>query len=114
MKLKTRVAAALALVSAAALIYFAGSSLRAAGAFSPGNLVIYRVGTGTGSLLNTGNPVFVDEYSPAGTLVQSIALPTTTVGSNRRLISSGTASSEGMLTRSADGRYLVLAGYDAA
>ncbi|WP_461782851.1 SdiA-regulated domain-containing protein [Prosthecobacter sp.] len=62
--------------------------------------------------MNTGNPVFVDEYSADGTLVQSIALPTTVSGANKRLVSSGTASSEGLLTRSADGQYLILTGYD--
>ena len=81
--------------------------------FTPGNVVVYRVGTGSGSLLNSGNPVFLDEYTPGGTLVQSVALPTTSSGANRRLIASGTATSEGLMTRSADGRYLLLAGYDA-
>jgi hypothetical protein len=76
-----------------------------------GNLVIYRIGDGTGSLLNTGNAVFLDEYSPSGTLVQSIPLPTVTSGANRQLIARGTATSEGLLTRSADFRYLVLTGY---
>ena len=33
--------------------------------FSAGNLLIYRVGTGTGSLLTAATPVFLDEYSPA-------------------------------------------------
>lgn len=84
-----------------------------AAAFTPGNVVVYRVGDGTGSLVNTGNAVFLDEFTPTGTLVQSIALPTTTSGSNKRLIASGTATSEGLLTRSVDGRYLTLTGYDA-
>src|SRR5262249_32534665 len=48
-----------------------------------------------------------------GTLVQSIALPTSGSGSNKPLIASGTATSEGLLTRSADGRFLVLTGYGA-
>ena len=82
-------------------------------AFTPGNVVVYRAGSGAGSLVNTGNPVFLDEYTPAGTLVQSMALPTTASGANHRLISSGTATSEGLMTRSVDGRYLVLTGYDA-
>jgi uncharacterized protein YjiK/phosphodiesterase/alkaline phosphatase D-like protein/2',3'-cyclic-nucleotide 2'-phosphodiesterase (5'-nucleotidase family) len=86
--------------------------LSKAAAFTPGNVVVYRVGSGTGSLVNTGNPVFVDEYTATGTLVQSIALPTTVSGANKRLVSSGTATSEGMLTRSADGQYLILTGYD--
>lgn len=81
--------------------------------FFPGNLVVYRVGSGTGSLLNAGNPVFLDEFTPAGTLVQSIALPTVVDGAQKRLIASGTATSEGQMTLSADGRFLLLPGYDA-
>src|SRR5262245_33712502 len=80
-------------------------------AFTSGNIVIYRVGSGSGSLINTGNPVFLDEYTPTGTLVQSIALPTTASGANSPLIASGTATSEGLLTRSADGHFLLLTGY---
>src|SRR6476646_5439911 len=71
-------------------------SAKAANPFTAGNIVIYRVGSGSGSLLNTGNPVFLDEYTPAGALVQSIQLPTDPVGSNRRFIASGTATSEGL------------------
>lgn len=81
--------------------------------FTVGNLVIYRVGTGSGNLLNTGNAVFLDEYTPTGTLVQSVPMPTAVSGSNKRLIASGTATSEGGLARSTDKRYLVLSGYDA-
>lgn len=83
-----------------------------AAAFTPGNLVIYRIGNGTDALSNFGNPVFLDEYTPTGTLVQSVPLPTTASGANRRLISSSIVQ-EGMLTRSSDGRYLILTGYDA-
>jgi len=85
-----------------------------AAAFTAGNLVVYRVGTGAAPLDSTATAVFLDEYTSAGTLVQSVALPTTTSGSNRRFTASGSATSEGLLTRSTDGRYLVLAGYDAA
>ncbi len=79
--------------------------------FTAGNIVIYRTGSGTGSLVNTGNPVFLDEYTPAGALVQSIALPTTASGSNFPLISSGTATSEGNLTLSTNRNFLILTGY---
>lgn len=82
-----------------------------AAAFVPGNVVIYRVGDGTQTLVNTGNTVFLDEYTTAGTFVQAIQMPTTTTGANRQLIASGTATSEGLLTRSVNGNYLVLAGY---
>jgi len=86
---------------------------RSAAAFTPGNVVIYRVGDGSGPLASSGNPVFLDEYTPAGALVQSIPLPTSVAGGNHRLIASGTATSEGLMTRSSDGQYLVLTGYDA-
>ncbi len=74
---------------------------------------VYRVGDGTGSLVNTGNPVFVDEFTQAGALVRSIAMPTVVSGANHRLVASGTASSEGLLSLSADGHFLVFGGYDA-
>jgi hypothetical protein len=85
------------------------SSLLAA--FTPGNLVVYRVGAGTDALNNTGAAVFLDEFTTSGTLVQSIALPTTVAGNNRQLIASGTSAAEGLITRSADGRYLLVTGY---
>lgn len=84
-------------------------------AFSSGNLVIYRVGTGGGALASSATAVFLDEYSTSGgSAVQSIAMPTTDSGPNQTLTASGTATSEGMLTRSTDGNYLVVSGYDAA
>src|SRR5688572_8497010 len=50
-----------------------------AAAFTSGNLVIYRVGTGgAATLSNAATAVFLDEYTTSGgTPVQSIALPTT-------------------------------------
>lgn len=80
-------------------------------AFSSGSVVVYRVGTGSGPLQNTGNAVFLDEYSATGSLIQSIALPTAASGANLPLVASGTATSEGFMSLSADGRYLLLTGY---
>ncbi len=82
--------------------------------FAPGNIVVYRIGDGSAALTNAATAVFLDEYTPAGAVVQSIALPTTVVGLNKRLTGSGTATSEGLITRSVDGQYLVAIGYDAA
>lgn len=91
-----------------------GASPASAAAFATGNVVVCRVGAGGADLLvNTGNPVFLDEFTPSGTLVQSIAMPTAVSGANRRLVASGTATSECGITRSADGRYLLVTGYDA-
>ncbi|HVY41382.1 MAG TPA: DUF3616 domain-containing protein, partial [Polyangia bacterium] len=80
------------------------------------DVVVYRVGDGTTTALSAnGSPVFLDELSPTGALVRSIPMPTATNGTTQthRLIASGVASSEGLLSRSSDGRYVVLTGYDA-
>lgn len=83
--------------------------------FSPGTLAVFRAGFAADGSNVTGNgePVFIDEYSRTGTLLQSIPLPTVTSGLQRRFITSG-AQSEGMLNRSPDGKALTFLGYDAA
>lgn len=86
-------------------------SLQGLAQFTPGNLVIYRVGDGTAALTNIGTAVFLDEYTPAGVLVRSIPMPTQASGDNKPLISSGTALTEGFINRSADKQYLTIAGY---
>jgi hypothetical protein len=93
------------------LFVVASSAKGSADGFVPGNVVVYRVGDGSAPLANTGAPVFIDEYTPSGTLVNSVALPTVASGTNQPLIASGTAGSEGLLTRSVDGHSLVLTGY---
>jgi hypothetical protein len=97
-------------LSAVALLAMAPVKLRAA-AFTPGNLVVYRVGDGSANEVNTGNPVFLDEFTTDGTLVQSIALPTAANGAQKPLVASGVGTSEGFLTRSTDGRCLLVPGY---
>ena len=78
---------------------------------TPGNLVIFRAGSGTNALSNsTGNDVFLDERTTAGALVQSIAI--TPAGNGTKLISAGVSTSEGPLTISADGRWIGFAGYN--
>ncbi|MCX5690187.1 MAG: hypothetical protein NTV94_10470 [Planctomycetota bacterium] len=89
----------------------AGSAL--AGPFSQGNLVVFRAGNGSAVLSSAATTAFLDEYTPAGVLVQSITMPTSVSGSNKRFVTSGNSTSEGELARSADGRYLTLGGYDA-
>jgi hypothetical protein len=74
---------------------------------------------GDGSLSSSGTPVYLDEYSPSGTLLGSIAMPTAPVtppadGANGAPVASGSAGSEGLLTLSPDGTTLSLTGYDAA
>jgi hypothetical protein len=85
-----------------------------AAVFTAGDVVVYRVGDGPGALSGSAAPVFLDEYSPSGDLLASVELPTTAAGPNNPLVASGSASSEGGLTLSANGEYLVATGYDAA
>jgi len=80
--------------------------------FGAGNVVVVRVGEGQDQLANTGAPVFLDEYTPAGTFVSQTVIPSTAIGLNKALILGGTGSSEGMITRSIDGKYLSLIGYN--
>ncbi len=96
------VAAAAALVSITAS---AGGPI-----FTPGNIVVFRAGNGV-ALSNLGNPIFLDEYTTAGSLVQSVSLPTTTSGANRQCVTAGTATSEGLISLSTDGQYIVGACY---
>lgn len=84
-------------------------------AFTPGNLVIVRIGTGAAALSGAAADVFLDEYAPTGgSPVQSIAMPIADNGANQILTMSGSSTSDGHLTRSTNGEFLVLTGYDAA
>ncbi|MGE3127994.1 MAG: hypothetical protein AB7N10_10890, partial [Fimbriimonadaceae bacterium] len=84
-----------------------------AGPFTPGNIVVNRVGDGSGALSSAAFPMFLDEYTPAGVFVQTIALPTADSGSDQTMTANGSSTSEGFMKRSVDGRYLSVAGYDA-
>ena len=89
-----------------------GTSALAA-AFTAGNIVIYRVGNGTQLMTNTGNSVFLDEFTTNGTWVQSIMMPTNWYGANAPLITDGSGFAQGLMTRSTDGRFIVLTGFGA-
>ena len=95
----------------AALAVLAPSAFASAAAITPGNVVVYRVGDGSGTLGNASTAVFLDEYSTTGALVQSFPLPS---GGPGALTASGSASSEGLLTVSPDGKYVALTGYNIA
>ncbi|HEY1698067.1 MAG TPA: hypothetical protein VGG39_38165 [Polyangiaceae bacterium] len=83
---------------------------------SPGGIWVLRVGAvGAGSApTGLATAAFLDRFAADGTSLGTIALPTAAAGSNQPLTLSGSATSEGALTRSSDGRYVVLAGYAAA
>ncbi|RTL32545.1 MAG: PEP-CTERM sorting domain-containing protein [Burkholderiales bacterium] len=77
--------------------------------FTAGDIVVERIGNGSGSLSSSATPVYLDEFNSAGSLVQTIALPTT----GTPLTDSGSATSDGYLSRSTNGQVLVMPGYAA-
>jgi hypothetical protein len=101
-------------VFAGLLVIFGIPQAASAAGFTAGDVVVYRVGNGVTSLSGSGAPVFLDDYSASGSLVGSVALPTTASGSNHSLVASGSANSEGELTLSADARYLMATGYSSS
>ncbi|RYY14161.1 MAG: T9SS type A sorting domain-containing protein [Cytophagaceae bacterium] len=98
---------------AAAVGLLSPSETLAQTAFTAGNYVVTRVGDGTAALSSAATAVYLLEYSPAGTLVQTVAIPTADASPNRGFTLTGNATTEGLLSRSADGRYLLMAGYNA-
>ncbi len=84
--------------------------------FTAGDLAVVRIGTGAAALTSASTATFIDEYTTAAgqtNPVLTVALPTVSVtNGNNALTNSGTATSEGALSLSANGQYLVLAGYD--
>jgi hypothetical protein len=92
------------------LALLALSGLARASDITPGNLVVVRMGDGSGTLNSAATRVFLDEYTTGGLYVQTIAFP---VDATSALTDSGSASSDGFLNQSADGFYLLQPGYRA-
>ncbi|MEO6303683.1 MAG: T9SS type A sorting domain-containing protein [Bacteroidia bacterium] len=88
-------------------IAFFGINLSVNAQFTAGNLVILQAGDGTSALANTGNAIVLKEYSTIGNPTFSVAIST----SINPLLISGSASSEGGLSLSPNGKYLVFGGY---
>jgi hypothetical protein len=80
--------------------------------FTAGNIVVYRVGTGTAALNTNASKIFLDEYTTAGVLVQSIEMPST--GQKLTMPGSGASDweSHGLITLSVDGRYVSVPAYN--
>jgi hypothetical protein len=115
MRTRLRVLGAMAVTTAVAIaVPLVTTSDAHAARFTGGDVVVYRVGDGGSALTNAAAPVFLDEYGPTGTKVQSVALPTTSSEGNTRLTASGQSRSEGLIDRSSDGRFIAVTGYDAA
>ncbi|HUH81459.1 MAG TPA: hypothetical protein VLZ06_09045, partial [Solirubrobacteraceae bacterium] len=108
------VRALVALVAAAVVVLVCAASA-AALTFTPGDPVVYRVGTGSETLAkDTAATTFLDEFSLGGVVEGSVAFPTSESGASKRLTASGTGTSEGELTLSGNGEFLLATGYNAA
>ncbi len=81
--------------------------------FTQGNVVVYRVGDGVAPLRGVSTRVFLDEYSPSGTLVQSIVMPRVASGANNALTAYATSTTEGFINLSVNRKYIVLGGYNS-
>ena len=81
--------------------------------FTRGNLVVLRSGDGSAALSSAATAVFAVEYTTSGSATGfSVALPTTTVSGVPPITISGSASSEGQMTMSAERDRLILEGYN--
>lgn len=96
-----------------------GGGTGATGGSSPtlrGTLVVSRIGPAAdgGPLSNAAASVALEVRPlPTGLVTQSYLLPTAAGGGNQAFTNSGTATSDGILQRSVDGRFFLLAGYSA-
>lgn len=71
-------------------------------------------GVEAGALTTAAAPVFLEERSSStGALVRTLALPQAVNGNAQPFTLTGASTTEGGLTRSADGSYVVLGGYAA-
>jgi len=98
-----------------ALTFFAAVTMAAGAhaqlAFTPGNLVVNRLGDGTTALSSTSTNITIMEFTTSGTLVQSIGIPGANTDPNP-LSDSGSATSNGYLN--AFGEYLFVPAYGTA
>src|SRR3954469_15887977 len=77
--------------------------------FTAGNIVLYRVGDGTTALNDDYFKVYLDEYTPAGALVQTIEMPST---GPKKINNIGRSPATSLLSLSANGKYLVVPGFN--
>jgi hypothetical protein len=82
--------------------------------FTNGNVVVVRSGDDTyASADGAAVPAYLDEYTLDGTLVQSIPMGDYADAVNPQFTLNGGNGNGGFISKSYDGNYLVMAGYDA-
>jgi hypothetical protein len=96
------------IISISALVVASLTSAHAQ--FTAGDLVVLQDGTGSAALTSAGTAINLDEFTTLGAAAFSVAIPST--GSSE-LVNSGTATSEGEISLSANDQYIVVSGYNA-
>lgn len=105
MRSRTPAVAALAAIALSA-------GLAQASTYTPGDLVVSQIGDGSAALSSAATTVILQEYSfGSSSLINPLTLNSGASGT--RLTNSGSATSEGQISLSADGRYIGIGGYDA-
>lgn len=89
------------------------SPVIAAQPLAPHNLIVVRVGDGVTPLSSAAAPVFLEEYTTSGVLVQTIPMPTAASGSNHAFTLPGDTTLNCNPRLSFDRQCFVLVGYDA-
>ena len=90
------------------------SSTAARAQFTPGTLVVSVIGDGDTTVGTTAVPITLQEFTTAGVATgMEVPLPTADAGSNYAIAGNVTSTSFGFLRRSADQRYLTMAGANA-
>jgi hypothetical protein len=77
-------------------------------------LYVVQVGDGSATLASASTATFLNRFSSTGSLEGTLSMPIAASGANLPLTLSGTASSEGFLSLSANGDFLTLGGYGVA
>jgi hypothetical protein len=89
-----------------------GTICDGAGDCIPVTFAVSRIGSsGTAVPITASAAVFVERRGVDGSLANTVQMPTAAAGTNNPLTLTGGAVSEGALARSANGRYVTLAGY---
>lgn len=102
-------------IAALACGFVATGTLCAQVPLTPGNLVVERIGSGAAGLTGASAPVFLDIFTPAGTANGTLSLPNAAVrpsGGSYNVTNPGTDLAAGQITRSAEGLYLTIPGYN--
>lgn len=83
---------------------------------APTEFIVLRVGDGTNALAGTATAGFLErrKISDGSMVGAAKALPTAVAGTNRILTITGTSTAEGQLSRSEDGHFVLVGGYDTA